>query len=222
MADDHRPIAWLRRAHAGELGAALAYRGHARSLRPGGERARVWAILVEEMAHRREAAALLARRGARPDRRLVRRIARLGRIAGIACHLTGHLLPMLGAAVAEAVNVWEYRQMALAAVADREVAAFARTAGARESEHADWFLAACRRHHGWTGRALAAVTARMLGVDAASAPPRRSALDPAGAGGQALALAGLPGLGPAGDLDDAPQRQSAAHRRQAEAAAGAA
>lgn len=162
--DDHpATLAWLRRAHAGELGAALAYRGHALSLRLPSERAAVLAILVEEIAHRREAAALLARCGGRPDLRLVRRIARVGRVAGIACRFTGHLLPMLGAALAEAINVWEYGEMARTAEDDVELVAFARRARATEREHARWFLGSCRRHHGW----IAAVAAWLLARGAA-------------------------------------------------------
>ena len=149
MEEPHPAVmAWLRRAHAGELGAALAYRGHALSLRLPAERAHVWAILLEEIQHRREAAALLARHGGRPDRRLVRRIARLGRVAGIACRFTGHLLPMLGAALAEAINVWEYEEMARVAQSDPIIGAFAQRAERTERDHAEWFLDCCRRHHG--------------------------------------------------------------------------
>ncbi len=152
-------LRWLGRAYAGELGAALAYRGHARSLPVGAERRRIAAILVEEIAHRAEAAALLAARGGHGDVRLARRIARVGRIAGILCHRTGLWAPMFGAALAEVINVGEYRRLGAAALAarDDEVADFARRAQRLEAEHACWFIA-CAERHG----ALLAILARWL------------------------------------------------------------
>ena len=145
-------LRWLRRAHAGELGAAIAYRGHARSVRRPAERARLYRILAEELRHRAEAAALLAARGADCDRRLGCNVARLGRIAAISCAFTGHWAPMLGAALAEAINVGEYRHLGRAALAadDRDVADFARRSQRLEREHAEWFVAAAARHgSGW-------------------------------------------------------------------------
>jgi len=143
-------LRWLARAYAGELGAALAYRGHARSVRPGPERQRIVTILLEEIVHRAEAAALLAERGGQADARLARRIARVGRIAGILCHRTGHWAPMVGAALAEVINVGEYRRLGAAARAagDEEVAGFARRARRLEAEHACWFIARAERHGG--------------------------------------------------------------------------
>ena len=150
---------WLQRAHAGELGAALAYRGHARSVRCPHERRRIHAILREELEHREEAAALLAARGARSDAKLDRRIARVGRLAGIACAITGHWAPMIGAAFAEAVNVGEYRHLRAAARAagDDAVADFARRAQRLEAEHAAWFATCAERHGG-----LLAALARLM------------------------------------------------------------
>lgn len=163
-------LAWLRRAHAGELGAALAYRGHALSLRHGPERARIWAILVEEIAHRRVAAMLLAQRDVRPDRLLVRRVARIGRVAGIACRFTGHLLPMLGAALAEWINVWEYGEMARVAKDDPDAAAFARDAAEVERGHAEWFLRAAARHRGMVGVIVGWLLTRGVRAEAPAQP----------------------------------------------------
>jgi len=173
-------LRWLRRAHAGELGAALAYRGHARSVRDAGERARILRILGEELAHRAEAAALLTARGATGDRQLARWVARLGRIAGIACRCTGHWAPMLGAAIAEAINVGEYRRLGAAARAagDGEALDFARRSQRLEAEHARWF-AACAERHGGVGAAIAQWSIRDL---ADPAVPVRLAATPVAVG----------------------------------------
>jgi hypothetical protein len=157
-------IAWLRRAHAGELGAALAYRGHALSVRNTAERARILEILLEELAHRGEAGLLLKRCGSRPDRRLAMRIARIGRVAGIACrftgHFTGHFLPMFGAALAEAVNVWEYARLTVAAGNAYDIIDFATRAMAIERGHATWFFERCLRHRGMLSLALVWMSGR--------------------------------------------------------------
>jgi demethoxyubiquinone hydroxylase (CLK1/Coq7/Cat5 family) len=176
----HEVLRWLRRAHAGELGAALAYRGHARSVRRPAERVRLYAILHEELGHRAEAAVLLADRGEAGDARLGRGVARLGRVAAIGCRCTGHWAPMLGAALAEAINVSEYHRLALAAerAGDAEVVAFAVRSRRLEAEHARWFVACAARHGGMMAMVARVVPWLLRGARPADPHRRSSAHEP--------------------------------------------
>src|SRR5687768_2972355 len=90
-------VSQLQRAHAGELAAALAYRGHWRSLPAGDERETVRRIEREEWHHRRLVREMLVHLRARP--RPLREAVHwtIGRTLGLGCHLSGWLLPMLGA-----------------------------------------------------------------------------------------------------------------------------
>lgn len=98
----------LRLACSGELAAALAYRGHARSLPEGGERRRVLEIEGEEWRHRRQVAAMLAALGERPSHMREAWAAALGRALGALCRVGGWLAPMYGAGRLESRNVQEY------------------------------------------------------------------------------------------------------------------
>jgi len=60
-----RLVTLLRAAYAGELAAALAYRGHWRSLREPRERANVRRIELEEWDHRRRVGRMLGAMGVR-------------------------------------------------------------------------------------------------------------------------------------------------------------
>jgi demethoxyubiquinone hydroxylase (CLK1/Coq7/Cat5 family) len=113
----HRLIRLLRAAHAGERAAALAYRGHARSVRVPEQRRRIRRIEAEVWAHRAQLARMLHERGAGPAwlRELV--FHAIGRLLGALCHVSGWFLPMYGAGWIEAVNVAEYQAAALLAQA---------------------------------------------------------------------------------------------------------
>jgi len=105
-------IELLRLAFSGELAAAHAYRGHARSLRDPGLRRRVKEIEAEEWHHREHVGRMLAELGAAPSRARERRAALVGRVLGALCHVTGWLAPMYGAGRLESRNIREYEQAA--------------------------------------------------------------------------------------------------------------
>jgi len=102
-------IAILRRAHAGELAAALAYEGHARSLVDDPTEAEeVSAIAVEEWEHRRAVRKMLEDLGARPRRLREALFRGIGLVIGVLCRVGGWLLPMYGAGRLESGNIREY------------------------------------------------------------------------------------------------------------------
>lgn len=105
-------VALLRMAHAGELAAALAYVGHARSVRDPDERATIERIHDEELAHRAVVAGMLAELGAGPDPRQERRMRRIGRSVSAFCRVGGWFGPMYGAGRIERNNVGEYERAA--------------------------------------------------------------------------------------------------------------
>jgi demethoxyubiquinone hydroxylase (CLK1/Coq7/Cat5 family) len=116
-------VALLRLAYSGELAAAHAYRGHARSVRVPEERCTIERIEREEWHHRELVGHMLAKLGARPSRSRELRAAVIGRTLGFLCHCTGWLLPMYGAGRLESRNVREYEAAAR---------------HARDAGHAQW------------------------------------------------------------------------------------
>jgi rubrerythrin len=115
-------VALLQLAYSGELAAALAYRGHARSLRAPAECAAVAEIEREEWHHRELVGRMLAALDAAPDPLRERRARIVGRVLGALCRVTGWLAPMYGAGRLESRNVREYEH----------AAALARAAGRAE------------------------------------------------------------------------------------------
>jgi hypothetical protein len=104
--------ALLQLAHAGELAAAIAYRGHAASVRDPEERSEITAIMVEELDHRRRVRAMLDVLDVRSDERRERRMRRIGRLVAAFCHVGGWYAPMYGAGRFERNNVGEYERAA--------------------------------------------------------------------------------------------------------------
>ena len=105
-------IALLRLAYSGELAAAHAYHGHARSVSDPGERRRIAEIEREELHHRELVGRMLAELGARPSRGRELRAALIGRVLGLLCHVSGWLAPMYGAGRLESRNIREYEAAA--------------------------------------------------------------------------------------------------------------
>ncbi|HKD16761.1 MAG TPA: ferritin-like domain-containing protein [Thermoanaerobaculia bacterium] len=109
MADSRSAlIQILQLAYSGELAAAYAYRGHARSVRNPEERARIRQIEEEEWHHRELVGELLSSLGAAPDPRREARAAVVGRTLGVLCHVAGWFVPMYGAGRLESRNIREY------------------------------------------------------------------------------------------------------------------
>jgi demethoxyubiquinone hydroxylase (CLK1/Coq7/Cat5 family) len=110
----------LQRAHAGELAAALAYEGHARSLADPAEAAEVLEIGRQELEHRRCVGQMLADLGRGPRRFREAFFHRIGTLLGSLCRVSGWLAPMYGAGFLESGNIHEYEEAAgLALLAGR-------------------------------------------------------------------------------------------------------
>lgn len=102
----------LQQAHAGELAAALAYRGHANSWWARRERIELAHIETQEWQHREAVRRMIHALGGHIQPRLEKRMRWMGRNIGRLCHLGGWLIPMYGAGALERVNVWEYETAA--------------------------------------------------------------------------------------------------------------
>jgi demethoxyubiquinone hydroxylase (CLK1/Coq7/Cat5 family) len=102
----------LQNAHAGELAAAYAYRGHWKSLRESSEKTEIKKIEEEEWQHRRNIDRWLAFFEAKP--RPIREAAfwTIGRTLGVGCYVSGWFMPMYFAGRLESQNVREYSEAA--------------------------------------------------------------------------------------------------------------
>jgi len=154
----------LQDAHAGELAAAYAYRGHARSLRrPSRQAARAEVLRIEEAEwhHRAEVAALLGELGARPRWPREILMGAIGRCFGALCFVGGWFAPMYAAGQLEGTNIVQYADAGDAARRLGLDAAVVRieAMGVEECRHEQWFgdqirghwlLAPTRRVFGWT------------------------------------------------------------------------
>lgn len=112
-----RLVDLLRKAYSGELAAALAYAGHARSLPAGADRDRILEIEAEELHHREMVGGLLAAMGSGPSEASERRARRIGNLLAALCGWTGWVAPMWGAGRLERGNIVEYEVAARLAVA---------------------------------------------------------------------------------------------------------
>jgi len=98
----------LQLAHAGELAAAFAYRGHWASVSDAAERERIREIEADEWHHRKLVAEMLAKLDAGPARVRELRARVVGQTLGALCHVAGWFLPMYGAGAIERRNIVEY------------------------------------------------------------------------------------------------------------------
>lgn len=138
----------LQDAHAGELAAALAYRGHWHSLRRASERAEVKRIEGTEWDHRGHVLTMLQFLHERPRRLREFAMWSIGRCFGALCFVGGWFAPMYAAGRLEAMNVGQY-------LTARELAdelGFAQWVPALESmrveeaRHEQWFGDRVRDH----------------------------------------------------------------------------
>lgn len=105
-------VGLLQLAYSAEMAAALAYRGHWRSLADKVEQKEIRLIEAQEWLHRREVGALLKDLLAHPRLDYEMKYFITGQVLGFLCHLAGWFLPMYGAGRMESRN---YRQYLLAA-----------------------------------------------------------------------------------------------------------
>jgi len=154
-----RLIRILQDAHAGELAAAYAYRGHARSLRRPDDKAEVRRIEQAEWHHRDQVADLLVELDAAPRRGREILMASVGRFFGLLCFIGGRFAPMYAAGQLEASNIVQY-------VDARDLADQLGLASAvgwldamqvEEQRHEQWFGDQIRGH--W----MLPMTSRLLG-----------------------------------------------------------
>ncbi len=102
----------LRNAHAGELAAAYAYRGHWKSVRNKQQKASIKKIEQEEWEHRECVFKWLELLDSEPlkSRELI--FGLIGRTLGIFCYVSGWFLPMYFAGRLESQNTQEYKDAA--------------------------------------------------------------------------------------------------------------
>ena len=99
----------LQNAHAGELAAAFAYRGHWKSLKKtAAERDGIKKIEAEEWEHRENVARWLAELDAQPNKIREKVFWTIGKTIGAACFVSGWFFPMYFAGRLESGNVQEY------------------------------------------------------------------------------------------------------------------
>ena len=98
----------LQNAHAGELAAAYAYRGHWKSLKEANEKERIKEIETEEWAHRENVRRWLEELGAKPNELREKIFWTIGRSLGLTCRFSGWFFPMYFAGRLESQNVQEY------------------------------------------------------------------------------------------------------------------
>jgi demethoxyubiquinone hydroxylase (CLK1/Coq7/Cat5 family) len=103
----------LQNAYSGEIAAALAYRGHWRSLRESPEKIRIRQIEDEEWDHRRRVGGWLVELDARPRPMREKVFWTIGRILGLTCHISGWFMPMYFAGRLESQNSAEYEDAAV-------------------------------------------------------------------------------------------------------------
>jgi hypothetical protein len=110
-------VAILQLAYSGELAAALAYRGHWKSVSDAEDRRRIRQIEEEEWHHRGLVGVMLRDLGESPGQLREARAWLIGRTLGLLCHVSGWLAPMYGAGKLESRNVREYEAAARHALA---------------------------------------------------------------------------------------------------------
>lgn len=98
----------LQRAYSAEKAAALAYIGHAGSLRNPATRAAVKQIEDDEWAHREHVLTIMRQYGIPPSRFYEVKYALIGKVIAGSCHVIGWFMPIFFAGKLESGNVCEY------------------------------------------------------------------------------------------------------------------
>lgn len=141
-------VATLQHAHAGELAAGHAYRGHAASVSSQDEKARIRQIEDDEWVHRKQVGEMLASLDAGPDERRERKLLFIGKTIAFLCRIGGWYVPMYGAGRLESHNVKEYEDAADFAVGcgHREFVPCLLEMAEVEWEHEAYFRAKVESH----------------------------------------------------------------------------
>jgi rubrerythrin len=146
--DRQQLIEILQNAYSGELAAALAYRGHWKSLANEGERDSIQKIEQDEWRHRERVGEMLECLGVTPRRAREAKSWLIGRSIGLACHMLGRFLPMYFAGRLESGNVVEYKEAAshASALELTEFQVDLLVMAAVEREHEAFFLSVVTGH----------------------------------------------------------------------------
>lgn len=143
----------LRLAYSAERAAALAYRGHAKSLRDPAEQAAVRRIEQDEWHHRDCVRQIMGRHGVPVSRGLELRYLLIGRVIGLSCFVIGRFMPYFFAGKLESGNVCAYlvmiRQFHALGITEHD--AMLHEMGLKEKEHEVHFLTIIR-HERWLPR----------------------------------------------------------------------
>lgn len=139
----------LQNAHAGELAAAFAYRGHWKSLRKtAAEREGIKKIEAEEWEHRANVARWLEILDAKPRPLREKIFWTIGKTIGASCFVSGWFFPMYFAGRLESGNVQEYvdaakyaKELGMSECVD-EMMEMSRV----EGEHEEFFRAVVAKH----------------------------------------------------------------------------
>ena len=150
----HKLIHVLQMAYSGEKSAALAYQGHAGSVRDPQEKADIAKIEADEWHHRERVGLMLAELEARPSAARELLQTSIGRFIKPACYVSGWVMPMIGAWLLEECNVEEYNRAAgyADALGHQTMAAELREMAVAEREHAEYFkgrVVTRKKRWGW-------------------------------------------------------------------------
>ena len=107
-----RLIRLLQKAFSGEMAAALAYRGHWKSVSDEADRCRIRQIEAEEWNHREKVGHMLSTLVSRPDLLRETRSYLIGHLLGFLCAMAGSFAPMYAAGRLESRNIIEYENAA--------------------------------------------------------------------------------------------------------------
>lgn len=98
----------LQKAYSAERAAALAYVGHANSLKKREERAQIQDIEKDEWHHREEVSKLMREYSIPVSKWMEFQYLLIGHVIGFSCHLIGRFMPFFFAGKLESGNVCEY------------------------------------------------------------------------------------------------------------------
>jgi demethoxyubiquinone hydroxylase (CLK1/Coq7/Cat5 family) len=138
----------LQNAHAGELAAAYAYRGHWKSVRDAEEKTKIRRIEEEEWEHRAGVRKWLEELNSAPNRLREAVFWTIGRSLGVLCFASGRFLPMYFAGRLESRNWQEYDEAAAFAgeLGMEECVADLKKMSATELEHEEYFRTVVAGH----------------------------------------------------------------------------